>query len=106
MEKLIFSPLASKPLWDFNSTFSKDSIFIISYKSFSKYALQTIDFESTKSNGYGFQVEMVYLAEKNKLSIKEVPIVFEERRLGKSKMSIKITLEAFLLLLKIYFKKQ
>ena len=76
------------------------------FRSFSKYALQTIDFESTKSNGYGFQVEMVYLAEKNKLSIKEVPIVFEERRLGKSKMSIKITLEAFLLLLKIYFKKQ
>ena len=76
------------------------------FRSFSKFALQTIDFESTKSNGYGFQVEMVYLAEKNKLSIKEVPIVFEERRLGKSKMSIKITLEAFLLLLKIYFKKQ
>ena len=48
---------------------------------------------------------MVYLAEKNNLTINEVPIIFEERRLGKSKMNMKITLEALVLLIKIKFKK-
>ena len=75
------------------------------FRSFSKNALNKIDFASTNTNGYGFQIEMVYLAEKNNLTINEVPIIFEERRLGKSKMNMKITLEALVLLIKIKFKK-
>lgn len=75
------------------------------FRSFSKNALNKIDFASTDTNGYGFQIEMVYLAEKNNLTINEVPIIFEERRLGKSKMNMKITLEALVLLIKIKFKK-
>jgi len=74
------------------------------FRSFSKNALKKIDFASTNTNGYGFQIEMVYLAEKNNLTINEVPIIFEERRLGKSKMNMKITFEALMLLIKIKFK--
>ena len=55
-------------------------------------------------NGYGFQIEMANRIENKNLKILEVPITFEERRLGESKMSLKISIEAFILLLKLRIK--
>lgn len=57
--------------------------------------LVAIDLDSIQSNGYSFQIELKYKALKKKYTIKEVPIVFEDRRVGQSKMSLKIVLEAF-----------
>ena len=48
-----------------------------------------------RSQGYAFQVELTYRAARRGLRIVEVPIVFRERRVGQSKMSSRIALEAF-----------
>jgi dolichol-phosphate mannosyltransferase len=64
------------------------------YKAFSRRALQAIDLPSVRSNGYSFQIEMTYRAILKGMRVTEVPIVFVDRRAGKSKMSRKIFLEA------------
>lgn len=57
--------------------------------------LRGIDLPSVESEGYSFQIELKYRAVKKEFSYKEVPIVFEDRRVGQSKMSMKIIVEAF-----------
>lgn len=57
-------------------------------------ALQAIDLSTVSSNGYSFQIEMKYRAHKRGLKIVETPIVFEDRRVGQSKMSRAIVVEA------------
>lgn len=57
--------------------------------------LQDIDLDSIQSNGYSFQIELKYKAQKFGYPVVEVPITFEDRRVGQSKMSLKIVLEAF-----------
>lgn len=57
--------------------------------------LQGIGLDGVKSNGYSFQIELKYKASKKGYKGLEVPIVFEDRRVGHSKMSLKIVLEAF-----------
>lgn len=57
--------------------------------------LKDIGLDSIKSNGYSFQIELKYKAQKRGYKVQEVPIVFEDRRVGQSKMSLKIVLEAF-----------
>jgi len=75
------------------------------FRVFSRNALKVIDFQKVNTNGYGFQIEMAYLSFINDLSIKEIPIIFEERRMGESKMSSKIIFEALFLLIKIFLNK-
>ena len=50
--------------------------------------------EKIRSNGYVFQVEMIYVACKVGCNFKEVPFYFADRKIGKSKMSFKIQAEA------------
>jgi dolichol-phosphate mannosyltransferase len=57
-------------------------------------ALELIDYRTVSSNGYSFQIEMKYRAHKHGLSIVETPIVFVDRRVGQSKMSRAIVIEA------------
>jgi dolichol-phosphate mannosyltransferase len=64
------------------------------YKAFSRRALEAIDLGSIRSNGYSFQIEMTYRAHLRGMKIAEVPIVFVDRRVGHSKMSRKIFVEA------------
>ncbi len=64
------------------------------FNSWSRGALEKVDLDSIVSNGYTFQVEMKYRALKNGLDVQEVPITFEDRRNGESKMSAKIFAEA------------
>lgn len=64
------------------------------YKAFTRRALEAIDLPSVKSNGYSFQIEMTFRAVLKGMRVKEVPIVFVDRTLGRSKMSRKIFLEA------------
>jgi dolichol-phosphate mannosyltransferase len=64
------------------------------FKCWRRTALEAINLSSILSDGYVFQVEMTYVAERLGLSIVEMPIYFEDRRIGKSKMSIPVKLEA------------
>jgi len=69
------------------------------YKCFHRSVLEGIDFQKIKSTGYAFQVEMSYEVAKRGAAIKEIPILFEERTAGTSKMSFGIISEGLLLVL-------
>jgi dolichol-phosphate mannosyltransferase len=60
-------------------------------------ALEALDLDAVHSNGYSFQIEMKYRALQAGLSIVETPIVFADRRIGQSKMSRAIVVEALLM---------
>lgn len=64
------------------------------FKCWCASALRQLGLENIRSNGYVFQVEMCYAAEKAGLRIQEIPIYFEDRRIGRSKMSVPVKLEA------------
>jgi dolichol-phosphate mannosyltransferase len=64
------------------------------YKLWRRETLQAMPLERIRSNGYVWQVEMKYVASRLGYVFKEVPIYFQERRDGTSKMSFKIQMEA------------
>ncbi len=64
------------------------------YRMWRRAALQGMPLERIRSNGYIFLVEMAYVAFLMGYKITEVPIHFADRRWGRSKMSLKIQLEA------------
>lgn len=64
------------------------------YRMWRREALQNMPLERIRSNGYIFLVEMAYVAYLIGHRIAETPIYFADRRWGKSKMSLKIQLEA------------
>ncbi len=66
------------------------------FKAWRRTALEAVDLDRIRSRGYLSQVEMAYVSERLGLRISEVPIRFEERRTGRSKMSLKVKLEAAL----------
>jgi len=71
------------------------------FKCFRRTALEAIDLENISSNGYGFQIEVTYRCFKRGLRIVETPIIFVDRRVGQSKMSRHIILEAMLMVWKL-----
>lgn len=74
------------------------------FKCFRRRVLEAIDLDRVRSNGYAFQIEMSYKAWKKGFRIVETPIVFLDRRSGKSKMSKQIVHEAFFMLWKLRWK--
>lgn len=64
-------------------------------------ALQSIDLNKIKSNGYSFQIEIIYKIWKKGFRISEIPIVFTDRFRGKSKMSKNIIWEAVFMVWKL-----
>lgn len=64
------------------------------FKCFKKTALESLNFDKIISNGYSFQLEVNYKIWSKGLKIKEVPIIFYERRNGQSKMDKSIVFEA------------
>jgi dolichol-phosphate mannosyltransferase len=64
------------------------------FKCFRRPVLEAIDLEAVHADGYGFQIELTYRAIQAGFTVTEVPIVFRERRLGRSKMTARIALEA------------
>lgn len=64
------------------------------FNGWKKQVLEAVDLSSLRSDGYSFQIELKYRAFKRKFNIKEFPIIFEDRKVGKSKMSKKIVFEA------------
>jgi dolichol-phosphate mannosyltransferase len=75
------------------------------FKCFSRAALQSLDLNKLKSDGYCFQIETTHRLWKKGLKIKEIPIIFTDRTKGTSKMSGGIISEAFFLVLKLRFKR-
>lgn len=73
------------------------------YKCFSREVLESINLDKVTSNGYSFQIEMNHGAWMAGFKIKEIPIVFEDRRAGYSKMSSSIAFEAFRKVWALYF---
>jgi dolichol-phosphate mannosyltransferase len=65
------------------------------FNAWKRKVLQALDVDSVRSEGYSFQIELKYRTLKLGFRGVEVPIVFEDRRVGKSKMSTKIVIEAF-----------
>ena len=70
------------------------------YRCYRTTALRALNLDAIHAQGYAFQVEMTYNFWKNGFRIRELPIIFEDRRVGKSKMSRKIFIEAFLWVLR------
>lgn len=68
-----------------------------------KEVLQAIDLDDIRSDGYSFQIELKFRAKHKGFTLKEVPIVFEERVRGKSKMSGHIVREAMIMVWRLRF---
>lgn len=64
------------------------------FKCFRREALLGLDLDRIRSDGYAFQIEMAYACQRRGYRVCEVPILFEDRVIGRSKMSFKIILEA------------
>ena len=75
------------------------------FKAWKADTLRAIDVSTIQSNGYSFQVEMNYRTVRRGLRIAEVPIRFEERTHGASKMSLKVQLESALMPWKLLFRR-
>lgn len=87
--------LISSPVKDMTSGF----------RVYTNEALKKIDFMSTSTDGYSFQIEMLVKALDKRVDIKELPIVFEDREDGNSKFNSAIVFEAMFTLLRLSFRK-
>lgn len=67
------------------------------FNGWTKKALTKIDLKAIRSEGYAFQIELKYSAHLANLRTTEIPIIFVDRRVGHSKMSFRIVLEAMLM---------
>jgi dolichol-phosphate mannosyltransferase len=74
------------------------------YKCFRRQALQALDLDAVRSNGYSFQIEMTHKLWRQGFRIAEVPIVFTDRVKGHSKMSGHIVREALLMVWRLWLQ--
>lgn len=75
------------------------------YRCYRREVLENLGLDTVQAQGYAFQVEMAYRVVKKGYRIVETPIVFMDRRLGKSKMSGNIFIEGFINVLRLRFNK-
>ena len=73
------------------------------FKAWRASTLAAIDFDGIHAGGYVFQIEMTYRASRAGARIAEVPITFRDRRIGQSKMSRRIVVEALLVVCQLRF---
>jgi dolichol-phosphate mannosyltransferase len=74
------------------------------FNGWKRKVLESIDLDTMESGGYSFQIELKYRAYRKGFRFKEFPIIFEDRRVGKSKMSSKIVVEALSMVPKLKLK--
>jgi len=74
-------------------------------KCFRREVLEAIDLPTVRSRGYAFQVELTHRAVRQGFTVVELPILFRDRALGRSKMSWKIAGEAALLVPQLRFAR-
>ncbi|MCY1031548.1 polyprenol monophosphomannose synthase [Corallococcus sp. BB11-1] len=73
------------------------------FKCFHRRVLETLNLDDVRSTGYAFQIELTYRTLRKGFTVREVPIVFEDRRVGHSKMNKKIFVEALGMVWKLRF---
>jgi dolichol-phosphate mannosyltransferase len=76
------------------------------FKAFRREVLEALDLENVDSNGYSFQIELTHRTHQMGYKVRETPIIFVDRKVGKSKMTSRIVLEAMLVVWKIRFSKK
>lgn len=74
------------------------------FKCFRRAVLEEIELDRIRSNGYTFQIEMTHTAWLAGFRVMDIPITFEERRSGDSKMDSAIVREALWMVWKLWFK--
>ncbi|MEO0068067.1 MAG: polyprenol monophosphomannose synthase [candidate division WOR-3 bacterium] len=75
------------------------------FKAYRCDMLKKLDLNALKEDGYGFQIEIDFLIWRKGGRIKEIPIIFTERRTGVSKMSKRIIWQAFILVLRLRLQR-
>ena len=75
------------------------------YRCYRRQVLESIELDTIESQGYAFQVELVYRVYKHGFKIVETPIIFMDRRVGKSKMSRTIFLEGLTWVIRTRFAR-
>jgi dolichol-phosphate mannosyltransferase len=76
------------------------------FRCYRRRVLETLDLGAIHSNGYSFQIEMVYRTLQAGFTIGETPIIFPDRRIGRSKMSRRIVLEALMTVWRLRLGRQ
>jgi dolichol-phosphate mannosyltransferase len=71
------------------------------FKAWRATTLAALPFEGIHAGGYVFQIEMTFRASRDGARIREVPITFHDRRVGQSKMSRRIVIEAFVVVVQL-----
>ncbi|MCX7865979.1 polyprenol monophosphomannose synthase [Limisphaera sp. VF-2] len=74
------------------------------YKCFRRHALEALDLDAVKSNGYSFQIELTHKLWRQGMRIVEIPIIFTERLQGHSKMTGHIIREAFFMVWRLWLQ--
>jgi len=74
------------------------------FKCWRRAALLGIGLERVACNGYAFQVEMAFLTERLGYRVKEIPIYFEDRRIGQSKMNVPVKLQGAVDVFRIWLR--
>ncbi len=74
------------------------------YKCFRRRALSALNLDAVRSNGYSFQIEMTHRLWRQGLRIVEVPIIFTDRFMGRSKMAGHIVREALIMVWRLWLQ--
>ncbi len=74
------------------------------FRCYRRRVLETINLDDIQSNGYAFQIELAYRTMRAGFRIGELPIIFPDRRVGRSKMSRRIVLEALINVWRLRFR--
>jgi dolichol-phosphate mannosyltransferase len=75
------------------------------FKCYRREALEAIELDSVRSDGYSFQIEMSFKLWRKGFRLKEIPIIFCDRQQGESKMSKKIVREAVWMVWRLGFER-
>jgi dolichol-phosphate mannosyltransferase len=76
------------------------------FKCFRRRALERIQLDAIRSNGYSFQIELTHIIWRQGMRIAEVPIIFTDRFQGSSKMSRRIVIEAFIMVWRLLIQNR
>lgn len=75
------------------------------FNCYRRKVLESIDFDNVHAGNYAFQIEMKYRTYKKNFRVREIPIIFSERKEGKTKFYFKMIFESLWLVLRLRFKK-